>query len=75
LGRLVREGIEINELQLTLTSTLGKRGITMSALAERARYGSRFFEDVVTGKSRKVPVDFFVRADRILELTEEGKNA
>jgi hypothetical protein len=47
----------------------------MSALAERAGYGSRFFEDIVTGKSRKVPVDFFIRVDRILELTEEEKDA
>ena len=49
--------------------------MTMSALAERAGYSSRFFEDVVTGKSRKVPVDFFVRVDRILELSEEEKDA
>ena len=58
-----------------MTNILAKRGITMSALAERAGYNSRFFEDVVTGKSRKVPVDFFVRVDRILELTEEEKDA
>ena len=47
----------------------------MSALAKRAGYDSRFFEDIVTGKSRKVPVDFFVRVDRILDLTEEEKDA
>ena len=47
----------------------------MSALAERAGYSSRFFEDIVTGKSRQVPVDFFIRVDRILELTEEEKVA
>jgi hypothetical protein len=47
----------------------------MSALAERTGYSSHFFEDIVTGKSRKVPVDFFIRVDRILELTEEEKVA
>jgi len=47
----------------------------MSALAEKAGYSSRFFEDIVTGKSRQVPVDFFVRVDRILDLTEEEKDA
>jgi len=68
-------GIAINELQLTLTNILGKRGIKMSALAERAGYDSRLFEDIVTGKSRQVPVDFFIRVDRILDLTEEEKDA
>jgi len=47
----------------------------MSALAERAGYDSRFFEDIVTGKSRQVPVDFFIRINRILDLTEEEKDA
>ena len=47
----------------------------MSALAERAGYDSRFFEDIVTGKSRQVPVDFFIRVNRILDLTEEEKDA
>jgi len=47
----------------------------MSALAERAGYSSRFFEDIVTGKSRHVPVDFFVRINHILDLTEEEKDA
>ncbi len=47
----------------------------MSALAERAGYSSRFFEDIVTGKSRQVPVDFFIRVNRILDLTEEEKDA
>ena len=57
------------------TNIPGKRGTEISALAGRTGYSSRFFEDIVTGKSRKVPVDFFIRVDRILELTEEEKVA
>ncbi len=63
----------INELQLTLTNILGKRGIKVSAIAERAGYGSRFFEDIVTGKSCQVPVDFFVRVDVSLNLARKKK--
>lgn len=65
----------INEFQLTLLSILAKRGIKLAALAERTGYNSRFFDDIVTGKSRQVPVNFFVRIDHILELTEEEKDA
>ena len=65
----------MNELQLTLTNILSKRAMNMADLVERTGYNSRLFEDIVTGKSRQIPVDFFVRIDRILDLAEEEKDA
>ncbi len=65
----------MNEFQLTLTNILSKRGMNMADLVERTGYDSRLFEDIVTGKSRQIPVDFFVRIDRILDLAEEEKDA
>jgi DNA-binding Xre family transcriptional regulator len=65
----------MNEFQVALTNILSKRAMKMSNLVERTGYDPRLFEDIVTGKSRQIPVDFFVRIDRILDLAEEEKDA
>jgi hypothetical protein len=38
-------------------------------------YDSLFFEKIVTGKSRQIPVDFFVRLADTLDLTIGEKEA
>ena len=64
-----------NEFQLTLTNTLEKRGMSVADLAERTGYNPLFFEDIITGKDRQIPVDFFLRVAQVLDLSEEEKDA
>jgi cyanate lyase len=65
----------MNEFQLTLTNILQRRGISVADLAERTGYNSLFFENIVMGKNRQMPVDFFLRVAQVLDLSEEEKDA
>ena len=64
----------MNEFQLTLTNILQRRGMSVADLAEQTGYNPLFFENIVTGKDRQMPVDFFLRVARVLDLSEEEKD-
>jgi transcriptional regulator with XRE-family HTH domain len=64
----------MNEFQLTLTNILEKRGMSVADLAEQTGYNPLFFESILTGKSRQMPVDFFLRVAQVLDLSEEEKD-
>jgi len=65
----------MNEFQLTLTKITAKRGTSVSEVARSAGYDRLLFENIVTGKSRQIPVDFFVRIADVLDLTNIEKDA
>ena len=65
----------MNEFQLTLTNILQRRGMSVAELAEQTGYNPVFFENIVTGKDRQMPVDFLLRVAQVLDLSEEEKNA
>ena len=65
----------MNEFQLTLTNILQRRGMSVADLAEQTGYNPLFFENIVMGKDRQIPVDFFLRVARVLDLSEERKDA
>ena len=65
----------MNEFQLTLTNILQRRGMSVADLAERTGYNPLFFENIVMGKDRQMPVDFFLRVAQVLDLSEEEKDA
>ncbi len=65
----------MNEFQLTLQNILRRRGMSISDLAQHVEYAPSLFESIVTGKSRQMPVDFFVRLGSLLDLTEAEKEA
>jgi cyanate lyase len=65
----------MNEFQLTLTNIVEKRGISVADLAERTGYNPLFFENIVMGKNRQMPVDFFLRVAQVLGLSEEETDA
>ena len=65
----------MNEFQLTLTTILQRRGMSVADLAEQTGYNPLFFENIVTGKDRQMPVDFFLRVAQTLDLSEEEKDA
>ena len=71
----IEKGLAINEFQLTLTNIVEKRGMSVADLAERTGYNPLFFENIITGKSRQMPVDFFLRIAQVLDLSEEEKDA
>jgi hypothetical protein len=48
--------------------------MNLSELAKEAGYNPVFFEDVVSGKSRKIPVDFFIRLAEVLKLSNQEKD-
>jgi hypothetical protein len=49
--------------------------MSVSDLAQRTGYDLLFFESIVTGKSRQVPADFFIRIADILDLGMIEKDA
>jgi transcriptional regulator with XRE-family HTH domain len=65
----------MNEFQLTLTNIVERRGMSVADLAERTEYNPLFLENIITGKSRQIPVDFFLRVAQALDLSEEEKDA
>jgi hypothetical protein len=46
-----------------------------TALADHTGYSYRLLENLIAGKTRQIPVDFFVRVADILGLTMEEKDA
>ena len=65
----------INEFEHTLMNIVQKHGTSMDTLAKQASYDPLFFRNVVSGKSRQMPVDFFVRVANVLDLSAEEKDA
>jgi hypothetical protein len=65
----------MNEFQLTLPNILQRRGMSVADLAEKTGLYPVFFESILTGKSRQMPVDFFLRIARVLDFSEEEKDA
>ncbi len=65
----------MNEFQRTLMNILERRDMSVADLAERTGYNPLFFEDIITGKSRQIPVDFFLRIAQALDLSEVEKDA
>jgi hypothetical protein len=49
--------------------------MSVADLAKRTGYNPLFFESIITGKSRQIPVDFFLRIAQILDLSDEEKDA
>jgi cyanate lyase len=65
----------MNEFHRTLTNIVEKRGMSVADLAEQTGYNPLFFESILTGKDRQMPVDFFLRVARVLDLSEEETDA
>jgi predicted transcriptional regulator len=65
--------VAANEFQRTLMSILNRQGMSVSNLAERTGYNLLLLENIIAGKSRQMPVDFFVRIANVLNLNPEEK--
>jgi transcriptional regulator with XRE-family HTH domain len=64
----------MDEFQQTLTNILARHGVSRAELARLTGYAPLLVERISTGKSRQVPVDFFIRVADALELSEEEKD-
>jgi hypothetical protein len=64
----------MNEFQLTLTNITARRRTSISEFAKRVGYEPFLFENIVAGKSRQVPVDFFIRIADVLDLSTVEKD-
>jgi lambda repressor-like predicted transcriptional regulator len=64
-----------SEFQRTLMSYLSRQGVSVAALARQTGYGTVLLENLIAGKTRQMPVDFFVRVADALDLTMEEKDA
>ena len=63
-----------SEFQRILMTTLTRHGMSVANLAERTGYSPLLLDNLIVGKSRQIPVDFFVRVADALGLTTEEKD-
>lgn len=64
----------MDEFQQTLANILKRHGASRAELARLTGYTPLLLERIATGKSRQVPVDFFIRVADALDLSEEEKD-
>jgi hypothetical protein len=64
-----------SEFQRTLMSNLSRQGMSVAHLAQRTGYSPILLDNLIAGKSREIPVDFFVRVGDTLHLTTAQRDA
>ena len=64
-----------SEFQRTLMSNLSRQGMSLAGLARQTGYSPFLLENLLAGKTRQIPVDFFIRVADILNLTLEERDA
>ena len=63
------------EFQRTLMNVLSRHGMSVANLAEHTGYNPLLLENLMAGRSRQIPVDFFIRVADALDLTTEEKDS
>ena len=58
-----------SEFQRTLMNNLNRRGMSVTNLAQRTGYSYSLLENLIAGRTRQIPVDFFVRIGDVLGLS------
>ena len=64
----------VSDFQRTLMNILGRQSMSLANLAERTGYNPLLLSDLIAGKSREIPVDFFIRVADTLDLTTQEKD-
>ena len=64
-----------SEFQQTLINHLSRQGMSVANLAQRIGYSPLLLENLIAGKTRQIPVDFFVRVADTLDLSTVEKDA
>jgi hypothetical protein len=66
--------VAASDFQRTLMNILNRQGMSLVNLAEHTGYSSLLLENLVAGKTRQIPVDFFIRVADVLKLTTDEKD-
>ena len=64
-----------SEFQRTLMSNLSRQGMSVAGLARQTGYSPLLLDDLIAGRTRQIPVDFFIRVADALDLTTVEKDA
>jgi hypothetical protein len=64
-----------SEFQRTLMSNLSRQGLSVEGLARQTGYSPLLLDNLIAGKTRQMPVNFFVRVADTLDLTIEERDA
>ena len=64
-----------SEFQRTLMNNLNRQGMTLTNLAENTGYTYSLLENLIAGRTRQIPVDFFVRIGDVLGLSSVESDA
>ena len=64
-----------SEFPRTLMANLSRQGMSIAGLARQTGYSPVLLENLIAGKSRQIPVDFFIRVADALALTTVEKDA
>ena len=64
----------VSDFQRTLMNILSRQNMSVANLAEQTGYKPLLLENLIGGKSRDIPVDFFIRVADTLNLTTEEKD-
>jgi hypothetical protein len=64
----------MNEFEHALLDILARHETSLAEVAKQTGYNLTLFKDIVSGKSRQMPVDFFVRIADVLELSNQEKD-
>ncbi len=65
----------VSDFQRTLMNILSRQSMSVAQLAEHTGYNPLLLEKLIAGKSREMPVDFFIRVADVLNLSPEEKDA
>jgi plasmid maintenance system antidote protein VapI len=65
----------VSDFQRTLMNILSRQSMSVAQLAEHTGYNPLLLENLIAGKSREMPVDFFIRVADVLNLSPEEKDA
>ena len=64
-----------SEFQQRLMSHLSQQGMSVANLAQRTGYSPLLLENLIAGRTRQIPVNFFVLVADTLDLSTVEKDA
>jgi hypothetical protein len=64
-----------SEFQRTLMTNLSHQGMSVAGLARQTGYSPLLLDNLIAGRTRQIPVDFFIRVGDTLDMTMEEKDA
>jgi plasmid maintenance system antidote protein VapI len=64
-----------SDFQRSLMNILSRQGMSVANLAEHTGYNPSLLEHLIAGKTREIPVDFFIRVADVLNLSTQEKDA